>query len=304
MKPGFRPPMMATLVETPPPGTDWVYEAKLDGIRVLGVKDGDRIELWSRNQIRQDHRFPVVAASLAAQPAERFTVDGEMVAFEGERTSFGRLMGDHDAPVSYYLFDVLDADGRDLTSRPLLERKERLEATVEWTDVVCFSSHRAGDGSAFFEEACRRGWEGIIAKRAGGPYRPGVRSRDWLKLKCVGEQELVIGGWTEPQGSRVGFGALLVGYHEGDDLMYAGKVGTGFDDRTLKDLTRKLRARERKTSPFTRGDPPRGARWARPDLVAQVGFTEWTGDGRLRHPRFLGLRTDKAARDVTRERPR
>jgi DNA ligase D-like protein (predicted ligase) len=304
MKPGFRPPMKATLGEHPPTGPGWVYEPKLDGIRVLAVKDGDRIELWSRNQIRQEGRFPSIAAAVARQPGERFTVDGEVVAFDGERTSFGLLVGDAEVAISYYVFDALDIDGDDLTGRPLLERKARLEEALEWAEPVCFSNHIEGDGAVLKEAACKRGWEGLMAKRADSPYLPGKRTRDWLKLKCVRDQELVIGGWTDPQGSRTGFGALLVGYYEDGDLVYAGKVGTGFNDRTLKDLVDRLTARARKTSPFTRGEPPtKTSHWVRPDLVAQVGFTEWTGDGSLRHPRFLGLRTDKAAKDVVREVP-
>jgi DNA ligase D-like protein (predicted ligase) len=303
MRAGFRPPMKATLGDHPPAGPGWVYEPKLDGIRVLAVKDGDRIELWSRNQIRQEGRFPSIAAAVARQPGERFTVDGEVVAFDGERTSFGLLVGDAEVAISYYVFDMLDIDGDDLTARPLLERKARLEEALEWAEPVCFSSHREGDGAAFFTAACQRGWEGIMAKRGDSPYRPGIRTRDWLKLKCVKDQEFVIGGWTDPQGSRSGFGALLVGYHDGPDLVYAGKVGTGFDERTLKDLTRKLAPRARKSTPFTRGETPKGSHFVRPDLVAQVGFSEWTGDGRLRHPRFLGLRTDKPASEVVRETP-
>jgi len=296
--------MKATLSEPrAPAGDGWVYEVKLDGIRALAVKDGDRVELWSRNHNALNGRFPAVVRAVAAQPLERFTIDGEVVAFDGDKTSFGALAAGQSA-IAYYVFDVLDLDDEDLTGLPLLERKARLEAALAWRAPVCFSSHRGGDGQAFFDQACRQGWEGLMAKRADSRYSPGIRSRDWLKLKCVRDQELVIGGWTAPQGSRTGFGALLVGYYEADELVFAGKVGTGFNQATLKDLTRKLEARERKSPPFTRGQPfPKGARWARPDLVAQIGFVEWTGDGRLRHPRFLGLRTDKPAREVVRERP-
>ena len=166
------------------------------------------------------------------------------------------------------------------------------------------SSHRNGDGEAYFREACGRGWEGLVAKRADAPYRPGRRSDDWLKLKCVHEQELVVGGWTDPQRSRTGFGALLVGYYHGDGgLRYAGKVGTGFDRRTLTELSARFRDLAADRSPFAEPVHEKGAHWLRPQLVAQIGFSEWTRDGKLRHPRYLGLRDDKAPGDVVREEP-
>jgi ATP-dependent DNA ligase len=165
------------------------------------------------------------------------------------------------------------------------------------------STHRNTEGEAYLREACRRGWEGLVAKRADAPYRPGRRSPDWLKLKCVHEQELVVGGWTDPQRSRTGFGALLVGYYEGSDLRYAGKVGTGFDHRVLTDLSARFRDLAADGSPFAEPVRENGAHWLRPELVAQIGFSEWTRDGKLRHPRYLGLRDDKAPQDVVREEP-
>jgi bifunctional non-homologous end joining protein LigD len=203
--------------------------------------------------------------------------------------------------VFYYLFDILELDGEDLRPQPLLERKRALRRAVDFRGHVRFSTHRNGTGIKAYREACRRGWEGVVAKRVDSPY-VATRSRDWLKLKCSHGQELVIGGWTEPKGSRQRFGALLVGHFDAKGLRYAGKVGTGFDDATLQRLGDELERRERPTSPFVDAKLPR-ARWAEPELVAQIEFTEWTRDGRLRHPRYEGLRDDKPASEVVREEP-
>lgn len=206
--------------------------------------------------------------------------------------------------VSYYLFDLLHLDGRDLTDVPLRDRKRVLKAAFEFGDPIRFLTHRNEDGEAYLEEACSDGREGIIAKRASSGYVHD-RSKDWLKFKCVNRQELVVGGWTEPEGERIGLGALLLGYHESGDLTCAGKVGTGFDEETLRELSDALEERERETSPFADDAGPSGSgvHWARPELVAEVAFTEWTDGGKLRHPRFEGLRGDKDAEDVVRERP-
>jgi bifunctional non-homologous end joining protein LigD len=204
--------------------------------------------------------------------------------------------------VYLYLFDLLHLEGRDTTSLALRDRKRLLKRTLSFEGHIRFTPHRARSGERFLEEACRKGWEGLIAKRAGAPYRH-HRSRDWLKLKCGNRQELVIGGYTDPQGSRTGFGALLVGYYEGGKLRYAGKVGTGYDDALLRELGARLARMERRTSPFASAPRVKGVHWVSPRLVGEVGFTEWTREGRLRHPRFLGLRSDKSARQVRRERP-
>jgi DNA ligase D-like protein (predicted ligase) len=208
--------------------------------------------------------------------------------------------------VFLYLFDLPRHEGEDLRPLPLRERKARLRRGLEFGGPLRFTPHRNGEhGEELYREACEKGLEGVIAKRADSPYRSGGRSRDWLKLKCNAEQELVIGGFTAPKGSRTDFGALLVGYYDGDGpLRYAGKVGTGFDHHTLRTLGERMRELEQDESPFEPFKPvPPGTRWVRPELVAQIGFTEWTRDGRLRHPRFLGLRDDKPARDVVRELP-
>jgi bifunctional non-homologous end joining protein LigD len=287
---------------------NWIVERKLDGVRCLAYRDGDDVVLESRNRLSFNERFPEVAAALKDAPAKRFVVDGEVVGISGGRSTFEALQRrGHDGHVriAYYVFDVLWLEGEDLRERPLRERKAALREALRFGDgVVRWTPYRrAHEGERLLREACRAGWEGLIAKRADSPYA-GKRSRDWLKWKCSAEQELVIGGYTAPRGSREDFGALLVGHYDGDVLRYAGKVGTGFDADELRTLGARMAKLERPDTPFGAGDPPaRGTTWIEPELVAQVGFTEWTRDGRLRHPRYLGLRDDKPARDVVRERP-
>jgi bifunctional non-homologous end joining protein LigD len=307
-------PMLATLTERRFSDSGWVFEPKFDGVRCLAFRTGRKVRLLSRNRLEVGNHYPEIADALAAQAADDFVVDGEVVAFEGNRTSFARLqrrmqLRDPEmargtgVAVFYYLFDVLYMDGFDVSGLRLRERKAVLRKLISYKDPLRFTPHRNAEGVAYWEEACRKGWEGVIAKRADGVYVHG-RSGDWLKFKCVNEQEFVIGGYTDPKGSRHDFGALLIGYHQGDDLMFAGKVGTGFDDETLRRLGRKLKSLEQDGPPFTAERLPRkDVHWVRPELVGQVGFTEWTRDGQLRHPRFLGLREDKAARDVVREAP-
>ena len=299
--------MKATLHDEPFTDPDWVYERKLDGIRCLAVRDGDAaVKLFSRNDLSLNARFPEVAAALGEQNAMRFAIDGEVVAFAGSVTSFeklGRRGHEPGVKVFLYAFDVLWLDGHDVTSLPLLDRKRLLRRSFSFGhDALRFTPHRHGEGEALLRDACRRQWEGLIAKRVDSRYSS-TRSRDWLKLKCSAEQELVIGGYTAPRGSRTEFGALLVGHFEGDRLRYAGKVGTGFDRDTLRDVHARMAGLERGTSPFADDIKEKDTTWVEPELVAQVGFTEWTRDGRLRHPRFLGMREDKAAREVVRERP-
>jgi DNA ligase D-like protein (predicted ligase) len=295
--------MKAVLTDAPFDDDAWVFERKLDGIRCLAVKDGDEVTMLTRNDLPLDSRHPEIAAALRRQPARSFAVDGELVAFEGDQTSFARLArrGREGVDVYLYVFDLLELDGRDVRDLPLLERKRLLAEALRFEDPIRLSEHLPGGGTALFERACREGWEGLIAKRADSPYVP-KRSRDWLKIKCGLEQELVVGGYTEPRGTRTGFGALLLGHYRDGELVYAGKVGTGFDRALLGELTERLERLRRDDSPFAGDDAPRrGTTWVDPELVAQIGFSEWTGDGRLRHPRFVGLREDKAARDVVRE---
>jgi bifunctional non-homologous end joining protein LigD len=300
-------PMKAVLTDERFSDPGWIFERKLDGIRCLAFKAGGRVELRSRNDLSLNGRFPEIASALERDSVTDVVLDGEIVAFDGSRTSFARLQrrGERPAPVFFYLFDILRLAGEDVTGRPLRARKALLRRSLRFEDPIRFTAHRNRDGEAFFAEACRRGWEGLIAKRADAPYTHG-RSRDWLKFKCSAEQELVIGGYTAPRGSRTDLGALLLGYYADGKLRYAGKVGTGFTRATLRELAAELSRLRRDTSPFADEMRERSATWVEPRLVAQVGFSEWTRDGRLRHPRFLGLRDDKPAREVVREtgRPR
>ena len=314
-QPTWLDPQLATLTRDRFSDPAWIFERKLDGERCLAFRDGQRLRLMTRNQKQVTSTYPEIADVLRAQQADDFIVDGEIVAFDGNQTSFARLqqrLGIRSpgqalraaVPVYLYLFDVLWADGRDIRPRPLLERKQLLRTLLSFDDPLRFTEHRDADGEAYWREACAKGWEGVIAKRADAPYR-GVRSRDWLKFKCENGQEFVIGGYTDPRGSRTGFGALLLGYYDrSGKLIYAGKVGTGFDQRTLASLHRALAARERERPAFERGHLPRSrVHWVEPRLVCQVAFTEWTTDGQLRHPRFQGLRRDKDPVDVVREMP-
>ena len=303
--PGFSPPMKATLTDERFSDPNWIFERKLDGIRCLAIRGDDGVTLWSRNDLLQNARYPELVDALNAEAQRDFVVDGEVVAFSGARTDFGKLvqrhrLGPERVRVFYYVFDVLHLAGRDTTRLPQRARKAVLKRALRFHGNVRFTPHRNTDGQDYYRHACSHGWEGLIAKRADAPYVHG-RSRDWLKLKCSAEQELVVGGFTAPKGSRTILGALLVGYYEGDRLRYAGKVGTGFTRATLEDLQDRLEPLRRDASPFADGVRERAVTWVEPELVAQVGFSEWTGDGRLRHPRFLGLREDKPAREVVRE---
>jgi len=311
--PGPFEPMKATLVDEPFSDPAWIFERKLDGVRALAFRDGDDARLFSRTK-RAMHGYPEVVEGLQADECSRFVLDGEVVALVGNRTSFERLQrrmqlasgeaGRRTGVAIYlYVFDIVWLDGFDVRPLPLRSRKALLRSALSLEDPIRFMTHRNERGEELFKAACEMGLEGLIAKRAESPY-VNRRTRDWLKLKCVNEQELVIGGFTAPQGSRTEFGALLVGYYEDGELRYAGKVGTGFNRDTLRSLGAAMRKLERDTPPFADVNPiPKGTRWIEPRLVAQIGFGEWTRDGRLRHPRFLGLRDDKRPEEVVRERP-
>ncbi|MCU1450375.1 MAG: ATP-dependent ligase [Acidimicrobiales bacterium] len=307
--------MLATLTDRRAFDDGWLLERKLDGERCVARKDGGEVLLESRTGKDLTGTYPEIRASVKNQRPRQILLDGEVVAYDGEQTSFSRLQQRLGTarpspaqvaayPVVYCVFDLLELDGEALTERPLLERRARLASAVRPSPALQITEAWHGDSERRFAEACRSGWEGLVAKRVDAPYTLG-RSTDWLKLKCVWEQEFVIGGFTEPAGSRTDFGALLVGYHEDGRLRYAGKVGTGYSVATLRDLGAGLRAIETPESPFVDARPvPRGTHWTRPELVGQIAFAEWTTDGRLRQPRFLGLRDDKAASDVVRERAR
>jgi bifunctional non-homologous end joining protein LigD len=296
--------MKAVMCREPFSDPAWIYERKLDGIRCFGIRDGSNLRILSRNDHDLSGRFPEVHDALAAQTMTRFAVDGEVVAFDGVETSFARLAAraQHPVPVFFYVFDLLWIDGQDIRALPLRARKQLLRGLLKWEGALRLSSHRDEAGVEMFKEACQKGWEGVVAKRAEAPYSA-ARSRDWLKFKCEAGQELVVGGFTEPGGARTDFGALLVGYYEGGELQYAGKVGTGFDQKTLTDLGTTLRGIAVSESPFARPEDIQesGVTWVKPELVGQIGFAEWTAAGRLRQPRFQGLRDDKSATEVVRE---
>jgi bifunctional non-homologous end joining protein LigD len=308
------PLMLATLTDRRDFGDDWVLERKFDGERCVARKAGSEVRLESRTGKDLTGTYPEVSAAVSAQRSRDLLLDGEVVAYEGDQTSFARLQqrlgltrpsSEQVArfPVVYCVFDLLAVEGEDLTDRPFVERRSRLTRTIRSSSALQHTEAWSDDSERRFAEACRSGWEGLIAKRADAPYVAG-RSKDWLKLKCVWEQEFVIGGYTEPTGSRTDFGALLVGYYEQDSLRYAGKVGTGYTKATLHDLGARLRKLETAQPAFVDARPiPRGVHWTRPNLVAQIGFAEWTSDARLRQPRFLGLRDDKSPAEVVRERP-
>ncbi len=287
--PEWLEPMAATLTEERFSGPDWLFERKFDGIRLLAYKRGGEVGLFSRNRLPQ--HLPAVSEAIASLPVDDVILDGE-VTWDGRS--------------GYHVFDVLWLDGRDVTSLPLEERRALLGQLPFKTPM-----HRVElvDEEKPWERASREGWEGVIAKRRGSPYEH-RRSKHWLKMKCEASQELVVGGFTDPQGTRVGLGALLVGYYENDDFVFAGKVGTGFDTKLLLDLRKRFDTIEQPTPPFTKGTglPRRstggakaGAHWVRPEIVVQVSFIEWTAHGKLRHPRLIGVRFDKNAREVIRE---
>jgi bifunctional non-homologous end joining protein LigD len=280
-------PMAATLTKERFKAPGWVFERKLDGIRLLAFKQGDDVRLYSRNRLRQEHGYPTIHTAVAALPVGDAILDGE-ASWRG----FGEAR--------YHVFDLPWLDGRDLRALPLTERRRCLESLPLSPPLVLVE--RLDDPEPW-ERACREGWEGVVAKREDSLYEH-RRSPHWLKMKCEASQELVVGGFTEPRGSREGLGALLVGYFEGEDFCFAGRVGTGFTSKLLLDLRARLDALEVPKPPFTNAiGLPRAAHWVRPEVVVQVAFMEWTPYGKMRHPRLLGVRTDKTAREVVREQP-
>lgn len=282
--------MAATLTRERFQTSEWVFERKLDGIRMLAFKRGKQVELLSRNRLSQNASYPQLVEAVAELPAQELILDGEALG-----------VWDAHGVLGYHVFDLLWRDGRDLTVLTLDERHAELGRLKLLPPL-----HRIArlDETAPWERACREGWEGVIAKRRESVYESG-RSRQWLKMKCEAGQELVVGGFTEPRGKRVGLGALLVGYYEGDDFVFAGKVGTGFDAKLLRELRERLEGLAVERAPFTRAEglPRLHAHWAKPEIVVQVAFMEWTSHGKLRHPRLIGIRVDKRAREVTREAP-
>lgn len=298
-------PMLATLTDSYFSDPDWVFEPKLDGVRALALKQGGKVRLMSRNQLSLNDRYPEVASAVSHLEVDNAIFDGEVAVVSGGISRFQSLQRhllEGGGSLVYFVFDAPQLGDYDITRLPLLVRKDLLRRTVpSKPGAIELVSYREESGEAYLEEACKRGWEGLIAKRASSPYVSG-RSKEWLKFKCSKEQEFVVGGFTDPQGSRIGLGALLVGYYDEGNLIYAGKVGTGYNSKLLRTLTERLTDLEHDQSPFD-GPPPvrKAVHWVKPETVVQIGFGEWTRDGRLRHPRFLGIRDDKPAREVVRE---
>ena len=306
--PAFRPVQLATLVDTVPTGRNWLFETKFDGYRCLAALDGHEVRLYTRAGNDWTRQFAAIVPALAQVTTGTALIDGELCAFKDGRTDFSALKDalSTGAPLVYFAFDLLEENGEDLAGLPQIERKERLRTLLgkrDRDDPVQFSDHVRGRGEEVFAEMCRRGLEGVIAKRADAPYR-GERTKAWLKVKCLHRQEFVIGGWR-PSEKRNRFASLLLGAWEDGRLVYHGRVGTGFNERSGAELQQALDARARKDSPFAEvpRDILRHANWVEPDLVAEIAFTEFTPDGALRHPSFLGLRTDKPARSVVVEQP-
>lgn len=308
--PGFREPALATLVDDIPESGDWLFEIKFDGYRALAAASGDSVTVYTRSGLDWTGKFRPVAQALAELDLDGVLLDGEIVAVDREGhsdfSSLQRALKGDSGDLAYFVFDLLEEGGKDLGKTPLRDRKRRLKALLAAAGTdgpVFFTDHIEGAGEAMLERLCGAGYEGMIAKRPGKPYRAG-RSRDWLKIKCKRDQEFVIVGWRPSEKPGRPFASLLLAVHDDGDLRYAGRVGTGFSDEELSVLGRKLQQRERKT-PAAKGMPKaviREARFARPDLVAQIGFAEFTRDGLVRQARFLGLREDKPAGEVRRER--
>jgi bifunctional non-homologous end joining protein LigD len=314
----FIEPMKARLVENPPATGDWIYELKFDGIRLIVVKTGKKVSLLSRNENELGGRFPEIVEAVKNLPARECVIDGEVVALDEEgRSSFqllqAREMEGRKSPVYFYAFDLLQLDGKSLISLPLEVRKSVLKQLCAGAgDPIRYSGNIGGDAKTLLGEVKRRGLEGIIGKQRNSTYEPGRRSGAWIKLKCVNEQEFVIGGYTPPQGARKCFGAILVGYYEGKELKFAGKVGTGFTEKTLSILYKKFQSERRDDCPFVDLPSKSGGQWSQgitpsmmkkmhwvnPVFVCQIKFAEWTRDKKLRAPVFLGLREDKKPSDV------
>ena len=311
-QPEWMSPMLAKLTHEVFSDKDWIYERKLDGERCLVFKNGNEVNIMSRNKKNLNDTYTEIISALKEQSGN-FIADGEMVAFQGKHTSFSELqkrmhlqnkeeIKNSSTKVFFYFFDLMFFKDQDLTQLPLNERKKILNKIVSFKDPLRFTAHRNEDGEKFYKEACKEKWEGLIAKKADSKYVHS-RSSHWLKFKCENQQEFVIGGYTDPQGERKGFGALLLGYFQDGKLIYAGKVGTGYTDKMLEDLHSKMSKIEVDEPEFEKNKdlPAKNIHWLKPKMVGEVAFTEWTKTDKLRHPRYLGLRRDKKAGEVLKE---
>jgi bifunctional non-homologous end joining protein LigD len=319
--PAFIEPMKARLVSAPPTTGDWIYEIKFDGYRAMAFKDGGDVRLFSRNEKDFGGKFPEIVDAVASIEAEDAIIDGEIVALDRKGVSSFQLLQTIEIgerpPLYYYAYDLLQLNGKDLRKLPLVERKGRLEQILNGApESIRYSASLGDDSAKLLKQVAKLGLEGLIGKRVDSIYEPGKRSGAWIKLKTRREQEFVIGGYTNPQGARTNFGALLVGFYEGKELRFCGKVGTGFNSKLLSSLHERLKNVQNADCPFVNLPELRGSRyspritasemkkchWVGPQLVCQVAFSEWTRDDKLRQPAFLGLREDKDAREVVRER--
>jgi bifunctional non-homologous end joining protein LigD len=296
-------PMLATLVDAPFNRPGWIYEEKYDGVRMLAYKEGSKVTLVSRNAIDRTGRYPKIAEAIAKLKADTLAMDGEIVIFDADKVSRFQFLQKSEGEPTFAFFDCIYRDGKDLRKAPLAERRAALEQSVKPSSNLILSARLDANGIKAFEIAKRKGFEGLIAKDLSSKYVSG-RSPAWLKVKVRKEDEFVIGGFTAPSGTRHFFGALLLGIYKRGELEYVGKVGTGFDEATLKTLFKKFSALKRASSPFGSDVREKSATFVAPKLVAQIGYTEWTSDGKLRHPVYLGLRDDKPAKDVKRQEKR
>ena len=292
--------MLATLVAKPFTRPNWVFEEKYDGVRMVAYKEGEKVSLISRNAIERSARYPEIAAEIKKLKPKTLVLDGEVVVFDAKRVSRFALLQQGKGQPQYAIFDCLYVDGKDLRSEELSERRKELERVVKPANRLLLTQRLSPDGLKAFQIASRKGMEGIVAKNLASQY-VGRRSTEWLKVKVHQEAEFVIGGYTEPEGARNYFGALLLGVYLRGELQYVGKVGTGFDEKTLKELHAKFRKIVRLKSPFSMDVRERDATFLSPELVAQISFAEWTDEGKLRQPVYLGLRDDKSAKEVVRE---
>lgn len=310
--PDWTAPMLAKLTHKYFSDKNWIYERKLDGERILVFCHSKKINLVTRNKKEAGAQYPEIVEAFGKYSDTDFIADGEMVSFDGKTTSFSMLQNrmhlknekeikNSKTKVYLYLFDLIYFDDSDLSDLPLMSRKKILRSAFSFKDPLRHTAYRKEKGEEYLKEACRKGWEGLVAKDGSSRYIHS-RSSGWLKFKCSNQQEFVIGGITDPQGERTGFGALLIGFYEKGKLLYAGKVGTGYNDETLLRLSENLRRLERKTSPYDEKVKEKNVHWVSPELVAQIGFAEWTSGHKLRHPRFTGLRRDKKPKDVIREK--
>ncbi|MBN2479639.1 MAG: non-homologous end-joining DNA ligase [Parachlamydiales bacterium] len=303
-QPNFISPQLATLTEKYFSDENWIYEEKFDGIRCIAIKKGDIVTLYSRNKNKLNSKFLEIVKVFKKQKVKNFIIDGEIVAFDKNNlTSFSKLQQIKKEKIKtyFYAFDLPYFDRYDLKDQKLIDRKKILKKNFKFSDRFRYTPHIEKEGIKLLKQACKKGWEGIIAKKADSKYQS-KRTKNWLKFKCSKRQEFIIIGYTDPQKSRIGFGSLLVGYFDENVLKYAGKVGTGYSDQFLKDFSKKLKAIETKKEYFFK--KIKNAHFVKLKYVAEIGFTEITNDKKLRHPRFIGLREDKSPKSVVLENPR